>query len=531
MTFVPKRLPIHTIPSWRLGLNTLNSAEEIEDLEFSDCENWAIDDAATTTSPGYVQNDTGAAIDRIGPYWGIFSFNDNTNQPHVVRQRQGVLEYAINTYADTWTAATMPVGSVTETQPTWAILNEVLLWSNGTDTVMSSADYGVNWALQAGLPKSKVIANNGSNRVIFTAQPGSLFRIDWSNLNDPLTIGASSYQLIDPNNGKEIVGFGKTPKGTNIIFTRTGLYEISTYVDNGIIDVNFIGTANCFNHHTIATTFDSIIWAGSTGELYELKDGIISIISGKIAQIGRNNVLKPDTYTAAFYNYKYHLSMPDNDVSQDYNSQEYIVYKKMSRGDLVQPYPMTRNRRYFGCYNVQDGDFDYGTDNVLYVGDSRRIGDVTAPVTNTLFAFVNDFRDTSFTSGLNGDTQPAFFVTKYFTENVPYWVKHYRKFFILLKVTQDLSITIGYRFLPYGAFTEVTDSLTAGEMDWIYDDLTTGPFFEGYGFSEEREGSIFHAIENEEKPRGIQFRISTNEVADVQIYESSYIYRLRPKFK
>jgi hypothetical protein len=509
-----------------MGMNTLNSAEEIEDLELSDCENWAIDDAAITTAPGYVQNDDAV---NTGPYWGIFAFNDSSGVPHIIRQRKTVLEYATDELGTNWAACTVP-NALTQKQPTWAVLNGIVFYSNGIEAVMSSSDNGVTWVNRAGLPKSEVIANNGANRIIFTVQPASRFRIDWSNLNDGLTIGASSYQLIDPNNGEEIIGFGRTPKGTNIIFKRNSLFEISTYVDNGIVDVNFVGIAGCVGHHTIATTQDSIIWTGLT-IIYELRDGVISIINGKISPLIRNNSLQTQLYSAVFYNRKYHLSMPDSDVSQDYNSQEYIIYKNLSRGDPLQPYPITRNQRYFGCYHFQDAQFSYGRDIPCFVGDSRTDSDVTTPGDNSIFAFINDFRDTSFSGGLNGAVQPTFFVTKYFTEDVPYWVKHYRKLFMLLKVTQNISVTIGYRFLPYGAFTEITDSLTAGDMEMTYDDATTGQFSEGFGFSEQREGAIFHAIENEEKPRGIQFRVSTNEVDDVQIFEMSYIYRLRPKFK
>lgn len=508
-------------------MNTQNTDEEIEDFELADCENWAIDNASITTSPGYVGNDTDPT-NHHGPYWGIFSWTLSSGVSQVIRQRQGKLEYATDELATIWVACAAPATGLTEKPCTFAVLNGTVVWANGTDTCLSSTD-GITWVSRAGLPKG-FVKNNGANRVIFFKQPAAPFRIDWSNINDPLTIGASSYQLIDPNNGEEIVGFGMTPKGTNVVLKRNTVYEIATYVDNGIIDVNFIGYASCASHQTIATTEDSVIWAGWT-QIYELRDGIISVISGKISPIGRNNVFHTERYCGAYYNYKYHLSMADVDVDGHYPAQEYILYKKLSRGDPVQPYPITRNRRYFGCYGTQDGEFSYGRDMVLFAGDSRSDTDVASDGSNTIFAFINDFRDPAFTQGLDGAEQPAFFVTKYFTDNVPFYVKHYRKMYLLLKVQQNLDITIGYRFLPYGAFTEITDSLVAGDMSMIYDDSATGGFTEGFGFSEQREGSIFHPIENTEKPRGIQFKISTSEIEDVQIYEMSYQYRPRIKFK
>lgn len=525
MTFVPNRLPIHNIPSFRLGLNNQQTPEEISDIEMADVENFSVEDDSIVSAPGYAQYGDYA----VGPYWGIFAFNKSDGSSTLIRQRGTTLEYDSDD-AGTWVACTVPISLTDEKRPTFASLDNVCFYSNGYDSVLSSTD-GITWTERASLPKSKYVVNNGANRLVFTGQPGSPYRMDWSNINDGLTVGASSYQLIDPNANGEIVGYGITPQGTNVCFKREGLYEISTFVDNGIIDVNFIGHARVAGHHSISTTEDSILFAGWDTIAYELIGGSIRNITGKISFIGRNNVLFTDKFVSAYYNGKYHLSMPDAYISQDYNAQEYIIYKKLLRNDSTQPYVITRNRRFFGCYGIQDADFSYGRDVILYVGDSRPATYGSPVVTNTIFAFVNDYRDPSFAAGLDGSPQAAFVITKFFTNNIPYYVKRFKKFFASIKVEQDLTIMVSYRFLPYGSWTDVTTSLSGGEMEFLLDDNSIGGFVEGYGFFEQRLGNIFIDIENEEKPRGIQFKISTNEINDVTIYSSAYQMRVKQKFK
>jgi len=510
------------IPSFRFGLNTRQSAEEISDFELSDCENWTIENDSIVTAQGYALWDTDPS-NHAGPYWGGFGFRSSTGLQRTIRQRQGLLEYSTDG-GEVWTACTMPTtGSpastlvLTETQPTFASLNDIILYSNGVDPVLSSTD-GITWSTTS-LPISKVVFNNGLNRIVFAGQTASPYRIDWSDINDPLTINPLSYQLIDPNSNGEIVGMGKTPEGTNLVFKRTGVYIVSNYVTDGIIDVNYIGNAECFGHHTIQTTERSVIWCGY-GSVFELIGGTIRKINGKILSLERDDVLKSQLYTSAYYNGKYHLSIPDATVSLDYNSQEYIYHLNLPRADVEQPYVVTRNKRYFGCYFIEDFEYDYGRDITLFVGDSRPSTSGSPAVTNSLFAWVNDYRDTSYQSGLGGQAQEGYFVTKYFTETTPFLVKFYKKIFLNLDLRGDVQFVLSYRFTPYGAWTDINfTSSSTSELEFLED----YGFLEGYGFGLNEVLDIFYDLENMGKnARGVQFKVKTNQINDVTIFSMAY---------
>lgn len=484
-----------------------------------------------TASNDYCFYVTVGTTQATGPYWGGFAFKNSASVQKTIRQRQDKLEYSTDG-AQTWTLCTLPTTgspavaiSLAQVQPSFAVLNDILLYSNGTDSVLSTTD-GITWVTQSTLPKSRVVFNNGQNRIIFASQPSSPYRIDWSAINDPLTVSASSYQLIDPNSNGYIVGMGITPQGTNVVVKQSGAYSISSYLVDGAVDVNFIGSTTCANHHTICTTENSVIWTG-IGGIYEYSDSIRRI-DGHISWNGRNMVLRSDLFTAAYFNGKYHLSIPDSTISTTYNSQEYIIYKHIQRGDPLQPYAITRNKRYFGCYIIEDFINSLSRTIKLYAGESR--GTISG-VNYTNFGYINDFRDESVSQGIAGVTQPAFIVSKYFTDNVPYYVKRFKKIFSNVKVTQDVTVVFSYRFLPYGSWIDTPVTFTSGSLDFVFGDSSTGGFSEGYSFYIESSGETFIDIENAEKPRGIQFKIATNSINDVKIFSLSYNFIVKPKFK
>jgi hypothetical protein len=72
---------------------------------------------------------------------------------------------------------------------------------------------------------------------------------------------------------------------------------------------------------------------------------------------------------------------------------------------------------------------------------------------------------------------------------------------------------------------------SASELDMTYDDGSVGVFSEGYGFSDEILGDSFIDIENSDKPKGIQFKISWSSINDVTIYGLAYNFRPKQKFK
>lgn len=532
MDFKPRNIPIQNIQPLVYGLNTKLDPSMIQDAEMADCENFSIDDGIMSTSPGYIGWDNNPAP---GPYWGGFTFTKTDGSIVNVRQRQDTLEYAPDGDSD-WFPCTMPnVGSpaspltLTQCQPTFAALNNIIIFTNGHESVLSSTD-GITWAAQASLPKCKVVVENAKNRLLYLAQTDSnkQFRFDWSNINDPLTIDAESYSLVDPNNNGFIVGAGLTPNGTTLIFKELGVYEVSDYVDNGIIDINFIGATKCASHQSIATTNNSVIWHSMDG-VSEYIGGTIRQIMGRISMIGRNDVARADLFCGAFYNNKYFLSIPDADVSTDYNSQEYIFHLNIGRQDSEQPYAITRNRRYIGCYFKEFAVFDYGADNTLYIGDSRPATTSGSPAVydNMVFGWINDYRDTDFGDGLDGEAQTCFFTTKYFTKSVPYYAKKFKRIFANLKITSNATFKVSYRFLPYGAWTDIDATIEVAQLEF----LEGYGFSEGYGFAQDSLESIFIDMNNPEKPRGIQFKFETTTIKDISILSMAFSYMLKGKFK
>jgi len=528
MPFIPRNNPVHNIPTLRGGLNDRQESDEIKDWEMADCENFTIEEDSIKSAFGYVDYDNGS---NAGPYYGIFQLKLSDGTQALLRHRGTVLEYDSDG-TGTWVECTLPTTgspattiSLAETLSTFAQLNDTILFADGTN-ILSSTD-GINWTdRSATLPVCSVVFNNGANRIIFTKQASAPYRIDWSDINDPLTVDAASYQLIDPNSNGIIMGMGKTPDGTNLVFKEMGIYQISSYATDGLIDVNYLGSATCGSHQSIVTTEDSVIWIGQA-TVYEYINGIIRTIFGNIKQTGRN-VVPTGTAVATYLNDIVYLSIPDADVSTLYNAQEYLFYKKLSTGDPKQPYPITRNRRYFGCYGIEDLDLGGGYRLIsIYGGDSRLTATGSPAVPNDLFVFQNSFREEIYAGGLNGEAQSCFLVTKYFTDDIPFYVKRFKKIFTDFKVEDTTTITIGYRFLPYGTFNETTVTVTSDDLDF----KEGFGFDEGFGFSLETIGQLFTDIENTEKPRGIQFKISSNQVNDVTLLGLAYQFRVKNKFK
>lgn len=550
MAFQKRPFSIHNIPAFRGGINFQQSPDEIQDNELADCENFSIENDSITTAPGYSSWDDNLA-DNVGPYWGGVAFKKSDGTLVDVRQRQDHLEYAEDGES-LWTNCTLPTtGSpastviLTQAPCTFAQLNDVLIWTNGSDTVMSSDD-GITWVLQPSLPVSRVVFENAKNRVLYLGQRDNPYTISWSGINDPLTIGVDSFQLLDPNNNGVVLGAGLSPDGTTLVFKESALYTIADYVDDGIIDMNYIGQTRLSSHQTIAATKNSVIWYAWDG-FAEFIGGQIRSISSKVGigsttqQLYRNNVLKGSLFCAAYYNNKYRCAMPNQEISLNYNSQEYIFYTDSFRNDPTQPYPITRNKRFIGCYFIEDAEFDYGRDITLYIGDSRpetELATSGSPAVreSPIFAWINDYRETSAVGfpielGLAGEPQEAFFTTKYFTEDIPFFVKKYKKLFLNCRFSDRADVMIGYRFDPYSSFTMVSFPVETNDIQWEYDDGTTGEFLEGFGFSQEALANLFLDIENTEKPRGIQFKVQVNETREVTIFGMAYKLAKKSKFK
>lgn len=534
---------IKNIPSLRFGLNNAMEPSEINDAEMAECENFSVDETSMITAYGYIASD---ANPLAGPYYAIFEFKKSNGDAVLIRQRQDKLEYSSNVgtfFGTGWTECTLPqAGSpaeniaLTQTTPTFAVLNDTILFSNGTDSVMSSTD-GITWAVPTcgspaeELPKAHYLICNGYNRVIFARTDASPSVIWWSDINDPTTVDTASYQYIAPNDGGRITGIGRAPTGALILFKDQAVYSIDD-ITLGMTAVNYIGAMKLSNHHTVCTTEDSILCMGWDG-IYEISSAGIKHVSGRIKTKDENLIFTSTLFRAIYFKNDYHVAMPDKDVSQSYNSQEYVLSKNLRRDDEVQPYVITRNRRYFGCYGHVDHFIDSTgyRQGAIFVGDSQGATG-SPPSGGTLFSWINAYRQSGFTQGLNGAAQSTYFATKYFTENVAFFVKRFKKLFVMLKVENDTSVTLSYRFLPYGAWT--TDSqqtVTVADLELDYGDESDGNFSEGYGFYLRETSEIFDDIEQSGPSRGIQFKIATNQVNDAYILSLAYKYLVKINFR
>lgn len=507
---------IRNIPNLSGGLNDFADPTEIRDNEMASCENFEVDDKTIKTAPGYVMYDGSPVADR---YWGIFHARFSSGTQRLIRQRGTTLEY--DNGSGTWTNCTLPNYAspattvvLSQVQCSFEMLNDIVLWSNGTDSVMSSTD-GITWTLRSSLPKAKKLLHNGLNRILYLAQPAVPSRIDWSDINDPLTVGASNYQFIGKNDSDDIVDAVITPTGGLFVNKTTRFYSISD-VTEGTVSVDPLGYAPCVGR-TAVSTENSIIWAGPNGEIYEYS-GQVGLISGNLS---RSNISPANIslMTAVYFNGKYRLALPEG--SNNYNSIELVVNRKLFTGKNENPYVITRNRRNIGCYGVENRFVSSVSRTRLYFG---------ASLYTALFAYINDFRDSSVTQGLNGASQTCYFSTKFFQEDNPYYLKRYVKSFIDIFVEQSTDFTLSYRFDKNGQWTDVSRTATGEDTDWVYDSGETGGFSEGYSFSGVATNKIFQDLEKSQDPFGIQLKITVSTNKDVSFYGLAYKFLTKPNF-
>lgn len=495
---------IRRVPNLRGGLNNYDDPTEISDSEISACENIEIDDNIIKTSAGYVMYDEAPAA---GPYWGGFQAQFENGTERLIRQRQTTLEY--DDGAGNWTACTVPA-TLTQKQCSFVMLNNIILWSNGQQNVMSSAD-GITWTARASLPKSEKLFNNGLNRIVFAVQPGAPSRIDWSDINDPLTIGGDSFQFVGKNDGQEIKDLVLTPQGGVLLFKTNRFYAISD-VTMDTVGVDPIGEAPCVTHTAVATE-NSIMWAGQDGRVYEYSGGAAKLVSGNIKALQVGDV---QYMTASYFNTKYRLALPNG--SDSFNSKEYIFHRKVFTGKESNPYVVTENLRNIGCYVPTTTD----TGGLkIYFGDS------TATAT---WAYINDTHNQGVTQGLNGADQHSEFETKFYQEDVEFYIKRYTKLFFQAYASQDTEVTFGYRFDPLDGYTDVVVQLAGTELNWILDSLEEDDFTEGFGFSAPQMTNEYISFESGDEPRGIQIRVKTDTNQDVLFYNLSYKFLAKKQY-
>lgn len=500
---------IKDIPHLATGLNNRYDAGEIADTDIADMENIEVDGKTIRSAAGYVNY--GSAQ---GKYWGGFNARFENGTERMIRQRGTSLEY--DSGAGVWTACTIPA-ALTETPSSFAMLNNIILYSNGFDAVLSSSD-GITWVAQAALPKSRKLFNNGLNRILFLAQPLAPSRVDWCNINDPLTISASAYQFFGKNDGQEIQDAVLTPNGGMFLFKTNRFYAISD-ITMDTVSTEPIGEAPCVRG-TACTTENSVMWAGPDGSIYEYAGGIPNKISDNIAPLGITN---QKTMTAVYRNGRYRLAVPEG--SNTYNSIEYVVHRNLLTGNPKNPYVITKNRRNIGTYIPEDREEASGRRSRVYFGDS-------VSSASSVFAWVNEEHDASVTQGLNGSEQTCFFTTKFFTEFSSFFAKRFVRYFINLKTDQSATVKLGYRFYQYDSFIETNMETSEASLDFVFDDFSVGGFSEGFAFSSPIEGEIFKDLERTSREaRGVQLRVSWVNTNDVEVLSQAVKYLVKRNFR
>lgn len=513
---------IRNIPHLRGGLNNRFDSAEIQDFEMADGENVEVDTKSIRSAAGYV--DYGG---NTGPFFGGFNAKFSSGTNRMVRQRGTTLEY--DNGSGTWTTCTLPTSgspaatiTLSQIGCSFAMLNDKIIWSNGTDSTMQSTD-GITWTIPtygspaAELPKARVLFNNGLNRILFMAIPTEPAKVYWSDINDPLTIGASAYQVFGFNDGQGIQDAALTPNGGMLLFKDSRFYAISD-VTLDTVSTEPIGEAPCVRY-TVCATENSVIWAGPDGSIYELQEGTPVKISDNIEPL---SISYPYVMRAVYANGKYRLAVPSG--TDAYNSIEYVVDRNLPTGNPKNPYVITKNtNKYVGCYVKEDREASNIRRTRVYFGDGRTSAVGSPAAVPDTFAYINEIHDTGVTQGLNGAAQTCYFTTKFFTEDVPYFIKHYHKYIVSLKSDTDQTITIGYRFDPFEEFTTSNILTEAAEINWEYDDGSTGGWNEGYGWAAE---AIINESKDLESPageaRGIQFKVSWSSINDVEILSESY---------
>ena len=495
-----KNKKIKDIPHLGAGVNTSDANSEIMDYEMATCLNWEVNEKTLRTSAGWVDY---GSVEQETPIYGGFEarFEDGTHI--MIRQKGTILEK--DNGAGSWTEVE---NGLTEARCTFTMLNDTILWSNGIDDIKSSTD-GTTWTDQAGLPKSKKIVHNGKNRIVFANQPDAPSKISWSNINDPLTVDASSYQFIGKNDGEQVLDVVVTEKGGIYVFKTTRVYEIGD-VSFDMIGVDPIGklayipfTAVATENSVMATAFDGI---------YEIVGGTINLISKNIKR-GSIQPKNTDTAVCSYFKNKYRVSLP---INQIYNDTEIVVDRKQPTGNPFNPYAITFNTREIGDYIYEQNYYGTTMRHRLYVGGSR-IG---------TFAWLNTNHNKGVQQGILGNNQTCMFETKFFTFNSPFFIKRFLRYFISLSADEDIDVEICYRFDSVGQYICTNLTGATGEFPWEGD----YNFDEGYGFSSPLSDEQFISLEKTGVPRGIQFKVTVTTKKDLTILSQAFSYSIKPRF-
>ena len=503
-----KNEQIKIMPHFGGGLDNNDIASEINDWELADITNFEVDDKVIMTAAGIVDY---GSDDVGGPIYGAFQGQFEDGSDIRLRQNGSVLQYDIGNAIWKDTDLTL----LAQTRASFAMLNNTILISNGVDPVYSSTD-GMTWTEQATLPRSKKIVHNKLNRIIFAAQPDTPSKINWSEINDPLTVDAAAYQFIGKNDGEHIQDVVVTEQGGVYIFKTKNVYVMGDVTFN-MVGVDPIGSFP-YVPFTAVVTENSVMATGVDG-IYEIGGATINHISKNLNKAS-TNLMTMNTPVATYFNNKYRVSLPINSM---HNDVEYVLNRKQQTGNPFSPYVITKNNREIGCYMLEEAVVSNVARYRVYIGGS----------VDGSFGWINEYHDQGEPQGVFRGPQTCTFTTKFFTENAEFFIKRYLRFFISVVSLSDTIATIEYRYDIAGNWLEKLLQINTAEFGWEYDDGTTGDFDEGYSFMTLDSVEDFISLEKyntNEVNRGVQFRFTVETTKDLKILSTAFKFITKPNF-
>lgn len=501
------QIPIALMPLPIYGLNDKFDAYHIDPQEAAEIENIEIDKQSAISRLGYTQYGTTSGS---GPIKNGIDYRRSGGTNYLVRSRRDAIEY-YKTSNQTWTAISLPITLTANRKVGFAVLNDLLIIDNGLES-------DIKWD---GSVATQIVANPKGDASIVYQNRWVKFnfaesKIYYSDINDPETFDALSYEVIDPNSGAIGTGISEL-NGQIVIFKENKPYILTQLVGGAIYPLD--GQATCISHYSIAKTNRSLIYCGVDG-FYELSGTTSKLISGRLDSTKFNQSMLDETH-AVFHENKYRCFIAE--AGYLYNNLEVVIDTTQGTPFPDNPYPIIKNRGLNGACFIQTLR---SGDQKLYFGDSRP--DSGSPIVSysKVYRMFDGLTD-------DGEDIDAYWISKLFDGGTPFFQKRYRDIYTRVENTTNLTYYTAYRFSQNDAWTEFTLEFPTTDLTWILDDGTeVTDWEEGFAWPVEGTEDNYHAIEQSGQPKTIQFRnrVSENDAQAKWVYQA-YRFKQKNKFK
>lgn len=232
------------------GLNTVSSSIFLKPGEFRDVQNidyFPIGGFSKRNGYLYLNTSPVGSSACTGLYMGRYFLSGGTNLAYLV---SGTKIYKMTSVLDgTWTDITSALTITAGNNNIWnfAMLNDIAVLGNGTDSPIQLSSSGVASALTAGMPWTtfKFPVEYRGYMFYFVPTVGGAVKYDrgyFSSINDPTTVGSNNYIDIGVGQGGDVQG-AVDYKTYLYVFKRHGIYQINYQPTR----VNSAGTIFPFN--------------------------------------------------------------------------------------------------------------------------------------------------------------------------------------------------------------------------------------------------------------------------------------------